>query len=428
MPVDPKIQSSVSFPFAEYLDSGINNAAAQAFSDKILTAPKQVQQSLLRNIRGSSGLGGGFGTGGTASQNWHTTTVASRPFVGVEVVYSNPTGASVTYDATAVAASSSLASAASKSTPDQPWTASGPVVIDTVGTNILPALKGTGIIPCRSVPRTDGGKYPLIHVRTYTAAVLAGYFNLTNLANNWETYNPDWPFQAFVQGASNWTASNWAFFTSLTRIGITVPAALRFIYDTQGYTCLGNGDSIIGGDSVVDGSPQRMSYGFRAARILQDQGLSFDFINGGISGNTWAQYAPRAKVMMDFYKPDSCLIPSFTPNDPIASQADAETQWRNAMDLVVYAQNAGIVPIVITPAPNNAFSLTTDPYRLSLRDRAKASKLWVLDVEGAWGDGASPTRWKAGMNDAGNSTHPGGPGNQVIAGGLADLWKQMFFS
>lgn len=394
----------------------------------VLAPAKPTSTKRKKTLVGTSGLPASFIAAGTANQNWHLTTVAARAFNGIEVIYANVGATVTTYDHTAVAAASSIATPALKVTPDQPWNvAPGAVVLGTTGTVPLPLYLGTGVIPCRSVPPMDGGRFPYAHVRVHTVGAVPAYANISNMAAAWDAGNTDWPYQCFVQGGGDYTSVSQASFTSTTRTNIAIPAAIRFHYDSPGITGLAVGDSIMGGDSVVDGSPGRASYAFRAVRLMQDEGYPFDLVNTAISGNTWAQYSPRAKAFMDMIKPDFVLIPSFTPNDPFTTQAQADTQWRNCMELVSYALALDIIPIISTPAPNNGTSANSDAFRLSIRARALASGFAVLDLEPIWSDRATPARWAAGMNDAGNSTHPGAAGNAAAGAALAAVLKSIFY-
>jgi len=377
-----------------------------------------------KTVAGSTSMVLPTAAGGSANQTWHLTTVAARSFNAVEVIYANVGATYTTYDHVAVAASSSLATAASHSTPDQSWNVgAGNLVMGATGTPTLPLLASSGVIPCRSVPRTDGGKYPLVHIRTHTVSNLPAYGNMANAG--WDANNPDWVMEGYSQGAGDFCSTNQAAFTSTTRNNILVPAIVKFHYDVVGYTGLGIGDSIMGGDSVLDGAPARMSYGYRAIRKLQDAGLPFDFVNSAVSGNTWAQYAPRGKAAIDLLKPDFVLIPVFTPNDPSGTQAQIDTQWRNAMDLAEYAVAANVVPILVTPFPQNGTTVATDNLRLQNRTRAMNSGFNYLDVEPLVSDRASPARYISGLNN--DVTHPNAIANDIVGDALKNLLMRIYY-
>lgn len=361
----------------------------------------------------------------SASPNttWHLTLAAARPFSGIEVFYASAQGTDVTYDHTSVAASASLTS---PNTPTEAWNVGPSVVLPTTGTTDLPVYGSTGVIPCRSVTPLDG-RYPRAMIRTHSVGRLPSYSSVPNFSTAYDAANPDWPMMAFQKGSGDYCSVNQAAFDSLTRVNFYIPAMVKFVYDWTGITVLGIGDSLMGGDSVVDGSSGRLSYGFKAIRALQDEGLPFDFVNSAISGNTFARFGPRGKAFIDMVKPDAVLIPCFTPNDAYTNQAEIDAQWAKCMDLVAYAQAAGCIPILITPLPANSMTLTQDNLRLQNRDRAMASGLWVLDVEPIVSNRASPARWQPGMNDNGNAIHYGAAGGTAISIALAALLKRIFY-
>lgn len=394
------------------------------------------QKPFIRTTKGLSsgaysGLKSTLGTGATANSNWHLTRVASRPYNAIEVAYASIDGTNGTIDKVAVAASSSLASAASKYTPDQAWVVSaGGVAVPTAGgTNLVPNLASTGPIACRSVPRADGGKYPIAHIRTFCTASPPAYTNCAPAAA-WAAFDPERPLYTFRKGGSDMTSVNQSNFDGANGDAMNiVVAGVKFYYDTVGVSGIGIGDSIMGGDNVNDGSPIRASYSERAVRKLQDQGMPIDFINSALSGDVWANYAARGKVMIDFYKPTFAMIPCFSPNDLYTTQAQIDTQWRNCMNLVEYCVAANVVPIIVTPFPQNNTTATTDGYRRQNRDRALASGFYCLDVEDIASDGATPARWKPSMCDDAPTpgTHPNGACNNLVAERLSLLLKAIFF-
>lgn len=382
----------------------------------------------LRNNVGAMSLQPGGLSGGTTAQNWHTTFSCNRAFSAIEVIVSSASAASGLYDKLAVAASKNITA---PSTPTEAWNVLGSSIdCGLGGTANLPIYLSSGPIACRSVARNDGGRDPLGMVRFYIAGAPPGYKTLTNFSTQYDTLNPNNVLQTYSQsGIGDATSANQTNFTSTTRGNILMPAVIRPWYDTPGYTILDVGDSIIGGDSVVDGSCQRMSYSYLAVQAMQNSGMPIDLVNGGFSGNTWAQYSPRAKALMDLIAPDVVLIPAATPNDTYASQAVADLSWFNCMQLVNYALASGIVPIVVTPAPLGTSTALQDGYRLSIRTRALASGYACLDVEPIWSDGTSPAQWVAGLNDdfATAKEHPNHAGNAALAPSLVVLFKKIFY-
>lgn len=372
-----------------------------------------------------------LGSGGSANNNWHTTRVAARAFHAIEVMYSSVDGATGTFDHTAVAASTNITSAAAKYTPDQAWNVGPSVAVTTAGgTALLPNLNSTGPIACRSVPRSDGGKYPIYHARTHTVGTLPGYTNHSTSAV-WTATDPSSIVYTYHDGSGNdRTSINQANFAPSGGVEDTImaQAAFRLYYDTVGISVLAGGDSVVGGDSVIDGAASRASYSYRAVRSLQDAGFPIDLTNTAVSGQTWAQYAPRFKLYMAFCKPDVAII-SWTSNDSIQTQAACDTQWYNIMNLVEYAQSLNILPLLVTPTPQNALAAGADAFRLQLRDRMMASGLLCVDIEPLVSDRASPARWIPAYVGDGPSpgTHPNSAGNIVIAAELAKALQSTFF-
>ncbi|WUR15698.1 SGNH/GDSL hydrolase family protein [[Empedobacter] haloabium] len=364
----------------------------------------------------------------STNTTWHLTMAAARAFSGIEVFYAAAQGVDVTYDHTAVAASASLTV---PMTPTEPWYVGPSVTLPTTGTTDLPAYGSTGILPCRSVKRIDG-RYPLAMIRTHAVGKTPSYASIPNFSTAYDAANPDWPMQVYQTGGGDYCSVNQNLFNvNAPRLNFLIPAMVKFVYDQSGITVLAMGDSLMGGDSVIDGSSGRLSYAFKAIRQLQDEGMAIDLVNCAISGNTFARFGPRGKAFIDMVKPDVVLIPAFTPNvaggGSYDNQAEIDAQWAACMDLVAYAQAAGCLVILVTPMPDNSTNVAKDNFRLQNRDRAFASGLWVFDVEPLVSNRASPARWLPGMNDNGNGIHYGAQGGSVMGAGLAALLKQILY-
>lgn len=382
----------------------------------------------VRSNIGAQSLGPARSVGtGNANTNWHVTTVGAAPFNAVRVHYSSSNATNGTYDATAVAASGSLTPSPHTPNGGGAWVTTGQVAVPLTGTANNPEYADTGWLSCRSVPRTDGGKYPLLLHRVWTSGALPSFSDNANpLA--WDAANPDWPHRCYFQGGGNFTGSAQGSFVSTTRIGILVPSIIEFQYDSPRIRILGIGDSLMGGDSVPDGAAQRNAYGFKATRILQNQGVKLDYVNSGVAGNDFAQFGPRGKKLIDRLRPNICLIPIHTVNgaQPPTTQAAIDNMRWQAVDLAQYAANAGALPILVTPPPQNSNTLAVDGLRLQQRDWAIASGWEVFDTEPVLSTRTyplTPCQFKPGTN--GDATHYNAVGGDALGVALAALLRKL---
>jgi hypothetical protein len=323
----------------------------------------------------------------------------------VELGFSNPTGSSITFDQIAVAATADPTSSFITPNGGGAWTVKGALTVTATGSASAPGFGTTGFIPLQSIDRTDGGKYPAWMWRVYTSGGIPSYSNYgSDFAAHWDDENSTWPLKCANNFGGDYTSTNQSTFTSTTRIGIIVPTMWRPYYDTPGIMVLGIGDSIAGGDYAESGVPLRQSYLYRAVRLLQDRGLNITHVNCGQSGNTTTQFAARALLAIDFYRPDIVVLPVWTPNDsPLAVQADFDAEWYRIMQIADYALASGAQVMLVTPTPYT-YNTTLDALRLRQRDRALASGFTCLDLEPITSDRATPARWLTGYSADG--THP----------------------
>lgn len=183
-------------------------------------------------------------------------------------------------------------------------------------------------IPIRSVPRTDGGKYPLFVVRMNVddgQIVVLG--NGTQTFTAWAT-QPDGLISrmrhvTFAADLSN--SGLWNQMSSGNATASNGSPIAGLIYNCEGMVVN------IGawGDSITEGQGTRIGegWGLPAALALSNnaQGVTFEFSNFGWSGQTMSQiYQNVVDTLANGIVPDVAVVPSGSPNN-IGNRAIVQT-------------------------------------------------------------------------------------------------------
>lgn len=353
-----------------------------------------------------------YASGGASQDNtWSLITSAYAPFNAVQVVFCNPTASAVTVDNCAVAASANAASAVQ---PTGAWSTPTGLITVPAGTPANPSYALSPKIALRSIARNDGGTTPLLYTRCYFQTGNATYVYASTGTNmNAATWAPRSEGHAFVSANSpgnmvtapgSWTTGT-AHATPFSMI-----AGVLYTYDTAAVSVMGCGDSLMAGD--FGAFAYNAPFGFKAVARLAAAGRRCTWSNVGWSGQTIQEMNSRARRIVDSFSPGVLMLPSWSPNSPNATQADWDTQWQVIMDAAQYQQGAGGQVLMLTPYVNNGLSAPQDGFRLTQRARVMASGLPFADIESAISDGATPARWKAGLNQ--DVTHPNDAGHEAM--------------
>lgn len=260
-----------------------------------------------------------------------------------------------------------------------------------------PPLTWTDWIAINSVPRTDGGKFPLLYVESFVASG-GGNTTVHGTAGSIATITND------PAGRIGWT-----FSVTGDSVGATVSSPARDVtnfgviqYLARGkvITVAAFGDSITAGSSAVRAY---QSWAYKACAQLSDNyGMSIQYANCGWAGQTTAQILTRLTYNLPLMTPDVVLIPAFSPNDASPpTAASIAAQRSNLVQAVNLCRQYGAIPIIWTGIPKSA-TATTAAWTQVADDLRKALNASVLneygtamitmDLASVMGDGSSPER------------------------------------
>lgn len=355
-------------------------------------------------------------TSGSAKKTWGGAFSSWGDFNAVQLVFANHTATPSLIDNHSVAVGTTAypGGVFNIAAPSGGWGAAQGPITAPAGTSKQPGLVLGPKINIHSLDRAagelDGGKYPLLFFRNFTdiGNTTAAYGDLG--ANFPTTYDPENEgfsllVAAPIFGSDNVTTpAGWSTSTRETTPGI-VTFGVVFHYD-QKFT------SVIGiGDSVMDGSPNRSPFMFKATARVRASGKKVSYTNGGISGSTMVQINAHGKDMINIFAPDIIFLASYTINSPVATQADWDAQWALTIDLAQTQLGLGRKVVLLTPIPNNSITTGQNVFRNKQRNRVINSGLPFVDVEslsdlnGKW---LNPLHTVEG-------THPTPAGNNAIA-------------
>ena len=409
--VNRNLATPLSWP-VPFPNSASQNVAMQSMLSKA-GVPGLLQAQKLTAVSSAISAPRVASGGGTQNYTWGHVLDAWGDFNAVQVLFSNPTGSSLTIDNCIVAAS---ANATVPAQPTGAWSAAtGALTVPAGGgTAANPGFLLTPKIPLKSIPRNDGGRYPLIYARCFFQTGNTTYVYVNGgtylAAANWAPYSEGHTIlSASIAGDQVTTPGGWVSGGVNTNPLLTL-SGFVFTYDYPMISIAGVGDSIMEGDwsTVVYDAP----FGFKAVSRLNAAGKRVSWINAGMSGQLIGPINVRGKALIDAVAPSIIIISSYTINSPVTTQADWDAQWYYVMDLAAYQVSKGGQVLIMTPWVNNGFSAPTDAIRQIQRSRVINSGYPYADVESATSNGAVPAQWKSGMNF--DNTHPLDIGHEAI--------------
>ena len=361
------------------------------------------------NIFAVSKYGSG---GGTQNRTWQCITDAWGAFNAVQPVFINPTASTATVENCTIAASANSTNAI---VPTGAWSAATGALTVPAGSAANPGYLVAPKIPLKSIPRDDGGSFPLLYCRTFfqtgNTTYAFGSGGSSFAAANWGPRSEGHTLiGANVAGDAVTTPGSWTS-GSFDANPIFVPAGFIFTYDQAMTSVAAIGDSIMAGDfgTTTSGAP----YAFKAVTRLSAAGMNVSWINCGFSGQTMVNINARGRAVIDNFAPDIVIIPAYTINSAVSTQSDWDSQWYYAMDLAQYQLKKGRRVLFVTPYPNNGLSAVTDGYRQTQRQRVINSGIPYADIEGVASDGGYPAKWQSGLNF--DATHPNDLGHNALA-------------
>lgn len=374
-----------------------------------------------------------FNDGGTAKTH-HTVFTTAREFDGVQIILCASNTASVPVTKLAVCP---LPNATDLNGSALTWTA-GTFAGSAAGT--IPArVKNrkrtylvSDIIPVSSVPRDDGGAYPLLAARAYLGTP-GTYIMLNNSTasqnlSNWATH-PSGRIHVMRYADGDCVATPASFADTTNR---STSPIVGIIYYARGrvVNVCGFGDSITEGQGTYKGE----GWGFPLCQEMTGPDVAYEWSNFGWAGLTMAGSGATGGIHDQLTDAVAAGLPidvaafaTGSPNDfvlspPEITNALLNTQCRQPFARMLgAATGAGAVPVVWTWLPSNAAAKdysATDALRIAHNEACRS----VVKHVGPFVDTATAL---SGAVDADGQTemlsgstsdniHPNGAGNALL--------------
>ena len=282
--------------------------------------------------------------------------------------------------------------------------------------NAVPSMLWSDWIPVSSIPRNDGGEFPILQTRTLlnTGDIAVSL----NGANEAGTLNQDGTGLIY---RGNFSAGDLVTTTS----GVITPsntngwfavAGVQFMYRNFGLSVATVGDSITQGQGSVTSSYGHISWGHMAVSQLIDSGLGpITYANWGYSGQNRSTSIDTARKVIAQDAPSMISFFPYSPNDGY-TDVNVAAGWARTMAFVQECWSKGVVPMVCTIIPSVGLAAAADAVRIDINNRVRAlsaSGAVVVDFDAVITDGASPARIKAALSSDG--LHPNLDGHKAMA-------------
>ncbi len=276
-------------------------------------------------------------------------------------------------------------------------------ITPAAGSATAPTVVSSDWIPLRSVPRSDGSAFPLVHVRmnftvsnsSYTASDIS--MNTATAANGGFIFQCGWGADASGLYVTAPAANN----PSGAQNRNTPAIGVQFRTRKPGIAIIGIGDSLTQCAAVVaDGFS---SWGWRAAAAISAAGLPCGFVNNGVASQDASVFSVAGTNAITKWGANVVTYQSFSPNGPSAPPFNTDALMRYTVqqqsaymqNVISAAKAAGAIPIIASPLPSlNITNASQDAYRLSYNTQVLtfASDRASMDWNAPFTDGASPAR------------------------------------
>lgn len=242
-----------------------------------------------------------------------------------------------------------------------------------------PAVIWSDWIDVPAVDRTDGGVGFLIGIRTLDGAQPYSYVSHEPRAADanirYEVgalgVSTDMVWRVYRQTGDNGLTTISAFTNSAFDVDTSMVAAVQTMTADGVLTVGAFGDSIANGQRID--VRQNRSWSLQAVKELTaETGLNVQNCNLGRPGRVQADFLDTAVRLLPELKLHAASFPVYSPNDPLATQAQVETYWSNTMQFVDACNSAGTVPIVVTAIPVESANAASNALRQQLNNRARA--------------------------------------------------------
>jgi hypothetical protein len=270
-------------------------------------------------------------------------------------------------------------------------------------------------IPCDSMPRTDGGKRPLLMLRIYHDGTTnpfsgpSGPFGVTQW-NSPEMLAKDYHrlYQSGIINAANGVANLTLEPGSLAGSGFWVSIQYAFKVPSA-RSVLVIADSI--GEANATQLPGNVfgCYALRACARASTPSRPITFINAGYSAQNSSVFIPAGLAAADSLLPTDIVMHAGSPNDGPTSKFIAATSMAKVLGVVSYCTSNRINLFLVTMVPNQAWTTPQDLERISYNNQIRAlcnsGVATLVDNDFAVSANTQPPRYKPGYNF--DDVHPG---------------------
>lgn len=278
-------------------------------------------------------------------------------------------------------------------------------------------------IPLSSVPRADGGTFPLVMVRDLvTGAGAASSFtadialmNTVTAENGGMIVQAGWTANDFVTVIDNTNGHNpiGALTTNAPVIGI------QFRTRRPGISLLGVGDSLTQNAGVT--AAVLTSFGLRISAAISALGIPCGYVNNGFATHSMTDFTATGLTAIAAWAPNAVICQGISPNGPVTGGYSTDAKMRYSVEQqgsmvqsqISAARAVGARVFLTTGIPMPSATLpnaSQDAMRLALNARwlTKVRDITPVDFDALVTDGATPARIKSAAayeGGAGNGLH-----------------------
>lgn len=322
-------------------------------------------------------------------------------------------------------------------TPSGAWSAvtfsgSATVTLAAGTSGSLPSWTASDWIKIPSVPRTDGGERPVMHIRILSSGPISR-ISLNDFDDNQIIGSVPRVYRQRRQAVDGITTP--ANFTSNTWNDACHTALVQYMTDVPGLCVAGFGDSIMSGTgATVRGN----AWGLRGCTAVSSPEYPVQWLNVGqasSAGDTWeSKMSGLFTAMGTAYAPNVVLAPIGGPNSASNTLDATEVNtMRGDMALMrrtakTLAPDALLIPVTWLPenAASNDYG-STDSLRRDYNASVKAGRELIADVDSVLAgtmDVDGQVEYLAGSTTDG--LHPNDTGHELLGAYLATVLQRIY--
>jgi len=287
------------------------------------------------------------------------------------------------------------------------------------GTVDAPEILISDLISLSSIARTDGGARPLVMVRV--CATNADVQNSSRCNSN-TMEDPTSANKGRILQTLSKAGDKVADFTDTMQLNVNaIPIGIQFTSTNAGLTIVGNGDSITEGRNQV--ADHVTNWGYRGAALASTTTKPVTWVNEGQSAEPSSVYQANGLVNATQLSASAQIYSAASPNDynnpdVAALEVVIDTMDDRLDEIIENSAANNRIPTTFTWIPNsNELDATTDPlrkeYNETLKARAAARGIYVVDFDNLLSDGGNPASIKSQFGE-GDGTHPSEAGHEAM--------------